>query len=53
MNKEKNLKDQRASLRVDTRETQHIGAADLMAGTSRQARPEINPVVTVGWRPTN
>ena len=30
-----------------------IGAADLMAGTPRQARPEINPVVTVGWRPTN
>ena len=30
-----------------------ISAADLMAGTPRQARPEINPVVTVGWRPTN
>ena len=30
-----------------------ISAADLMASTPRQVRPEINPVVTVGWRPTN
>ena len=29
MNKEKNLKDQRASLRVDTRETQQIRHCDL------------------------
>ena len=28
-------------------------AADLMVDTPRQARPEINRVVTVGWRPTN
>ena len=30
-----------------------ISAADLMIDTPRQARPEINRVVTVGWRPTN
>ena len=30
-----------------------VSAADLMVDTPRQARPEINRVVSVGWRPTN
>ena len=34
-----------------TLEDGDIGAADLMAGTPRQAHPEINPVVTVGEDP--